>query len=96
MPIFGVHSVHPGLGTRPDEIEGLTGEFKPYLIHEIRCPIRFERPGGCREMLQQPGLELQFLVGFCKLPCSFRNPPLDFICNPLFLIRAPRLMESYR
>ena len=44
---------------RPDEVKGLTGEFKPNLIHEIRCPIRLERPGGYGKMLQQPNLELQ-------------------------------------
>ena len=44
---------------RPDEFEGLTGEFKPNSIHEIRRPIRFERPGGYRKLLQQPNLELQ-------------------------------------
>ena len=44
---------------RPDEIEGLTCEFKPTSIHEIRCSIRLERPGGYRKMLQQTNLELQ-------------------------------------
>jgi hypothetical protein len=78
---------HPGLGMRPDEIEGLTGVFKPNLIHEIRCPIRLERPGGYRKMLQQPNLELQLFVGFGKLPCSFRDSPIEFTCNPLLLIR---------
>ena len=81
---------------RPDEIEGLTGEFKPNLIHEIRCSIGLERPGGYRKMLQQPGLELQFFVGFGKLPCSFRDPPFDFICNPLLLISTQCSLEPNR
>jgi hypothetical protein len=80
---------------RPDEIEGLTGEFKPNMIHEIRCPIRLERPGGYRKMLQQPSLELQLFVGFGKLPCPFRDPALDFICNPLWLIQALCLIDSH-
>jgi hypothetical protein len=66
---------------RPDEIEGLTGEFKPNSIHEIRCPIRLERPGGYRKMLQQPNLELQLFVGFGKLPGSFRDPPIKLACE---------------
>ena len=44
---------------RPDEIESLTGVVKPNLIHEVRRPIRLERPGGYRKSLQQSGLELQ-------------------------------------
>jgi len=78
---------------RPDEIESLTGEIEPDLIHEIRCPIKLERPGGYREMLQQPSLELQLFVGLGKLPRSFGDAPLDFICNPLFLIQAGCLLE---
>ena len=66
---------------RPDEIEGLTGEIKPNLIHEIRCPIRLERPGGYRKMLQQPNLELQLFVGCGKFSCSFRNPPIEFLAT---------------
>src|SRR5580698_1200775 len=96
IAILGVDSSHPGLGMRPDEIEGLTGELKPNLIHKIRRPIRLERPGGYRKMLQQPNLELQLCVGFGKLPCSFRDPPLDFICNPLLLIQAQCLLEPDR
>ena len=84
---------HPGLGMRPDEIEGLTGEFKPNSIHEIRCPIRLERPGGYRKMLQQPNLELQLFVGFGKLPCSFRDPPIEFIGNPLLLVQEACLLQ---
>ena len=56
LAILRMDRSHPGLGMRPDEIEGLTGEFKPNLIHEIRRPIRLERPGGYRELLQQPNL----------------------------------------
>jgi hypothetical protein len=78
---------------RPDKVEGLTREFKPYLIHEIRCPVGLERPGGYRKMLQQPSLELQIFDGFGELPCSFRHAPLDFIGNPLPLIQAQRLSE---
>ena len=92
--ILGVDRGHPGLGMRPDEIESLTGEFKPNLIHEIRCPIRLERPGGYRKMLQQPSLELQLFVGFGKLPGSFRDPPIDFTCNPLLLVQAKRLLQA--
>ena len=55
---------HPDFGMRPDEIEGLAGEFKPNLIHEIRRRIRPERPGGYRKMLQQAGLDLQLSVSF--------------------------------
>ena len=44
---------------RPDEIVSLSGVIKPDLIHEVRCPIRLERPGGYRKTLQQPSLELQ-------------------------------------
>jgi hypothetical protein len=44
-------------------------------------------------MLQQASLELQFFDGFGKLPCSFGDAPLDFICNPLFLIEAERLLQ---
>jgi hypothetical protein len=51
---------HPGLGIRPDEIGSLTGVVKPNLIHEVRRPIGSERPGGYRNTLQQPSLELQF------------------------------------
>ena len=58
---------HPGLGMRPDEIEGLTGELKPNPIHEIRCPIRLERPGGYRKLLQQRNLQLQFCIGPLQL-----------------------------
>jgi hypothetical protein len=79
---------------RPDEIERLTCEFKPNLIHEIRCPIGFKRPGGYRKMLQQPSLELQLFVGLGKLSCPFRDPPLDFICIPLLLIQALCLIDS--
>ena len=43
---------------RADEIEGLSGEFKPNLIYDIRCAIRLECPGGYRKMLQQSDLEL--------------------------------------
>jgi hypothetical protein len=47
---------------RPDVIEGLAGILEPNLIHEIGCPIRLERPGGYRKMLQQSILELQLRV----------------------------------
>ncbi len=59
LPILRVDRGHPGFGMRSDEVRSLTGEFKPNLIHEIWCPIGFERPSGYREMLQQPNLELQ-------------------------------------
>ena len=58
---------------RPDEIEGLTGVFKPNLIHEIRCPVRLERPGGYRKTLQEPNLELQLCVRSCKLSRSLSD-----------------------
>jgi hypothetical protein len=58
---------------RPNELERLTCEFKPNLIHKIRRPIGFKRPGGYRKMLQQPSLELQFFIGFGKLSCPFRE-----------------------
>jgi hypothetical protein len=32
-------------------------------------------------MLEQSNLELQLFVGFGKLPCSFRNPPIEFACS---------------
>ena len=35
-------------------------------------------------MLQQSNLELQLFVGFGKLPCSFRDPPIEFTCNSVF------------
>src|SRR5271163_1075579 len=57
--ILGVDRGHPGLRMRPDEIEGLTGVFKPNLIHEVRRPTRLERPSGYRKSLQQSSLELQ-------------------------------------
>ena len=47
---------------RPDEAEGLTGEFKPNSIHEIGCPIRHKRPRGYGKMLHQPNLELQIVI----------------------------------
>ena len=72
---------------RSDEIEGLTGEFKPDLIHEIRCPIGLERPGGDGKMLQQPSLELQLFVGFDELSYTFRDPPFNFVFNQLALIQ---------
>ena len=78
---------------RPDEIEGLAGEFKPNLIHEIRCPIGLERPCGYRKMLQQPNLELQLLVGFGKLPCSFRDPPIEFTRDPLLFTQEASLLQ---
>ncbi len=93
--ILGVDCGHPGLGMRADEIEGLSGEFKPNSIHEIRCPIRLERPGGYRKMLQQSNLELQLFVGFGEFAGSFRDSPIEFIatrfcsfrrsacCNPI-------------
>src|SRR5271170_374594 len=81
FPIVGVDRSHPGLRMRPDEIEGLTGVLEPNSIHEIWGPIRLERPGGYRKMLQQPCLELLLLVDFDKLPCSFRNLPVEFTCD---------------
>jgi hypothetical protein len=44
---------HPDPGMRPDEIECLTGKFKPDSIHEIHCPVRVKCPGGYRKLLQQ-------------------------------------------
>ena len=44
-------------------------------------------------MLQQPGLELELFVGFGKPPRSFRDAPLDFICNPLLLVQALCLID---
>jgi hypothetical protein len=90
--ILGVNRRHPGIGTRPDEIESLTGEFEPNSIHEIRCPIRFQRPGGYRKVLQQPNLELQFFVGFGKLSCSFRDPPIELTCILFLLIHEEYLL----
>jgi hypothetical protein len=78
---------------RPDEGEGLTGVLKPNLVHEIRCPIRPERPGGYRNTLQQSDLESQLFIGFDKLPCSFRNPPIKFTCNSFLLIQAQCLLQ---
>ena len=57
--ILGVDRGHPGLGSRSDEIGSLTGVFQPDLIHEVRCPIGLERPGGYGKTLQQLSLELQ-------------------------------------
>ena len=67
LPILRVDRCHPGLGMRPDEVKSLTGEFKPNPIHEIRCPIRLERPGGHRKLLQQRNLELQLRIGLLQL-----------------------------
>ena len=82
--IVGVYRGHPGLGMRPDEIESLTGEFKPNLIHIIRCPIRLERPGGYRKMLQQPNLELQIGKegGILQRNGGLRSQQLQH-CNPV-------------
>ena len=44
-------------------------------------------------MLQQPNLELQLSVGSGKLPCSFRDSPVKFNCNPLLLIQEERLLQ---
>jgi hypothetical protein len=44
-------------------------------------------------MLQQTNLELQLFVGFGKFLCSFRDPTLDFIFNPLLPIQAGCLLE---
>ena len=90
--ILRVDRGHPGLGMRPDEIEGLTGVFKPNLIHEIRCPIRLERPGGYRKMLQQPNLELQLFVGCGKFCCSLRDPLIEFVGDPLLFAQKPCLL----
>ena len=69
---------------RPDEIESLTGEFKPNLIHEIRCPIGLERPGGYRKTLQQPSLELQIGIegGVLQRNRGLRSQQLQH-CNPV-------------
>ena len=62
LPVLGVDRGHPSLGMRADEIRGLTGEFKPDLIHEIRCPVGLKRPGRNRKTLQQPDLELEIAI----------------------------------
>src|SRR4051794_11654345 len=57
--VVGVDSAHPRLRIRLNEIESLARKIQPNLIHEIRCPIRLERPGGDRKMLQQVDLEFE-------------------------------------
>src|SRR5580704_1682427 len=89
FPILRVDRTYPGLGMRPDEIEGLAGVSKPNLIHEIRCPIRLERPGGYREMLQQPNLELQLRVRSGKFSRSLRDPLIEFVGDPLLFTEKP-------
>jgi hypothetical protein len=84
---------HPSVGTRPDEIEALTGIFKPHSIHEIRCPIRLERPGGYRKSLQQPNLELQLCVRSGKFGCSLRDPLIEFVGDTLLLAQEPRFLQ---
>ena len=79
---------------RPDEIEGLAGVSKPNLIHEIRCPIRLERPGGYRKKLQQPNLELQLRVRGGKFSRSLRYPLIEFVGGPLLLTEKPCLLKS--
>src|ERR1700677_281711 len=78
FPILGVDRGHPGLGMRSDELKGLTGKFKPNLIHKIRRPVRLERPGGYRKMLQQPSLELQ-------ISKEARNLSRDFCARVQFV-----------
>ena len=78
---------------RPDEIEGLTGVFKPNLIHEIRCPIRLERPGGYRKKLQQSNLELQLFVGSGKFGGSLRDPLIEFVGDTLLFAPEPCLLK---
>jgi hypothetical protein len=91
LPTLSVDRYHPYIGMRANEVNVLTCEFEPDLIHEIRRSIRLERPGGYRKMLQQPNLEPQLFVGFGQLLCSFPDVPLDFIFNPLLVIEAPFL-----
>src|SRR5579863_1307516 len=93
LPILRVDRSHPGLGMRPDEIEGLTGVFKPNLIHEIRCPIRLQRPGGYREKLQQPTLELQLRVRSGQFSRSLRHPLIEFVGDPLLFTQKPCLSK---
>src|SRR5580700_8775417 len=93
VPILGVDRSHPGLGMRPDEIEGLTGVFKPNSIHEIRCPIRLERPGGHRKMLEQPNLELELCVRRGKFGSSLRDPLIEFVGHALLLSPEPCLLQ---
>src|SRR5579863_6021418 len=93
LPILRVDRSHPGLGMRADEIEGLTGVFKPHLIHEIRCPIRLERPGRYRKMLQQPDLELQLCVRSLKFSRSLRDSLIEFAGDPLLLTQKPCLSK---
>jgi hypothetical protein len=91
LPIFRVNDSHPGLRMRLDEIESLAGELEPNSIHEIRCPIRPERPGGYRELLQQPGLQLQIFIGSLQLtvkPARFRQ---SLFASPQFLTFKFRL-----
>ena len=93
FPILGMDRSHPSLGMRPDEVDGLTGVLKPNVIYEIRCPIRLERPGGHRDLLQYSNLELQLFVGFGKLPCALRDPAIEFSCNPFLLIHSQCLLQ---
>ena len=62
LSILGVNRAHPGFRMRADEVEGLTGEFEPHLIDEIRRPIRLERPGRHGKLLQQADLKFQIGV----------------------------------
>src|SRR5580692_3472895 len=94
LPILRVDRSHPGLGMRPDVIEGLTGVFKPNLIHEIRRPIGLECPSGYRKMLQQSNLELQLGVRRGKFGSSLRDPLIEFGGDPLLLISEPSLLQS--
>ena len=44
-------------------------------------------------MLQQPDLELQLFVGFGKLPCSFRDSPIEFTRNPFLFIQEQCMLQ---
>jgi len=78
---------------RPDEIEGLAGVFKPNLIHEIRCPIRIERPSGYRKKLQQPNLQLQLRVRSGQLSGSLCHPLIEFVGDPLLFTQKPSFLK---
>ena len=66
-----------------DVVECLPGVLQPDLVHEIRCPVRPDRPGRYRNMLQQANLELQLLVGIDKFPSPLCDPSIEFAGDPL-------------
>ncbi|MFY9947298.1 MAG: hypothetical protein WAK27_01305, partial [Candidatus Sulfotelmatobacter sp.] len=53
-----------------DVIECLTGVFQPVSVHEIRRPIKPERPRRYRDLLKEVNLEPKVFVGLGKISCA--------------------------